>query len=476
MELRLYQKKIIFEVKKNLMQHRKICIQAPCGSGKSVIIGNIIADATKKKNNVLFLVHRKELIQQIYDTLMKFDVDVNYIKLMMVQTACRRLKSLPAPSIIITDENHHCLAKSYIKIYDYFPKAFLLGFTATPIRLSGEGLGNIYNYLVEGPKISWLIENNYLSPYKLYSVKLANTDNLQVRAGDYRKNQINELMEQNTIYGKTVEQYKKLASGKKTIVYCSSIESSIETAKEFVSAEISAIHLDGKTAKNEREDSIEKFRQNKIKVLCNVDLFGEGFDVPDCECVILLRPTKSLSLFIQQSMRSMRYKEGKEAIIIDHVGNCFEHGLPDDERIWLLKGKKKNKENEIKIRECKECFAVIKPGLKECPYCGYNFPVNNFKTKATIADIELEEIKRKDILRMKPFSYIKKLNTLKEILDFVELKNYSPGVIFYQVDERKDEITITEEDLKRWQKYAGYKRGWWTHKKDWINKSESEVI
>lgn len=470
MELRDYQKKIIFEIRKNLLLHKKICVQAPCGSGKSVIIGQIIKDATNKGNRVLFLVHRKELIEQIYNTLKIFQVDFKLIDLLMVQTAVRRLQKLKTPAIIMTDENHHCLAKSYTKIYKYFSTAFLIGFTATPIRLNGYGLGEIYKYLVRGPEISWLIKNNYLANYKLYSIKLADTSNLHTRQGDFKKDEVSTLMEKNTIYGKTIENYLKLANGKKTIVYCSSVEASIETANEFNINNIPAKHLDGSTPKIERKNAIQKFRDGEIKVLCNVDLFGEGFDVPDCECVVLLRPTKSLSLYIQQSMRSMRYQENKLAIIIDHVGNCFEHGLPDDIREWALQGKQQ-KEQEIKIRECPACFSVVQPGTKVCPYCGLEFPKLVERQEKTVKDIELEEIKRQDILKMKPFSYINKISSLKEIIDFVELKKYRLSTVLYQLEQRND-IKVTENDLRRFEKLAKFKSGWWKYKKHYINQSE----
>jgi superfamily II DNA or RNA helicase len=468
MELRNYQISIINEIKRNLLEYKKICIQAPCGSGKSVILAKIINDTTVKNNRVLFLVHRKELIEQIKNTLDQFNVNFDLVDLYMVQTACRRLEKMKRPAVIITDENHHCLAASYVKVYEYFNDAFLLGFTATPIRLNGEGLEEIYNYMVKGPEIKWLIENNYLAPYKMYSVKLANTSDLHIRAGEYKKDEMTNLMEQKKIYGETITNYLKLAAGKKTIVYCASVKSSINTANQFNENNIPAKHLDGNTPKNERAEAIQDFRDGKITVLTNVDLFGEGFDVPDCECVILLRPTMSLSLYIQQSMRSMRYKEAKTAIIIDHVGNCFKHGLPDDDREWTLKGKLKKEKNQVGIRECPACFRVVDSGIKICPYCGHVFNQNKEKTKAVTIDIDLEEINKKDILRGKRFSYIHELKTLREIIDFVEIKNYKVGLIYHQIKERND-IKITEDDLKRFQKLAGYKRGWWTHQKHLIN-------
>ena len=137
-----------------------------------------------------------------------------------------------------------------------------------------------------------------------------------------------------------VKHYKKLSDGKQAICYCSNIKQSIKMAAEFNQAGIVAKHIDGETPKAEREAAIEYFRQGKIMVLCNVDLISEGFDVPDCNTAILLRPTQSYGLFIQQSMRCMRYKEGKIAVIIDHVGNVGRFGTPDMEREWTLDPKK----------------------------------------------------------------------------------------------------------------------------------------
>ena len=153
-------------------------------------------------------------------------------------------------------------------------------------------------------------------------------------------------MGKSTIYGDVIGHYKKLADGKQAICYCSTLSLSKRTAQAFNDAGILSVHIDGETPKTERKEAVEAFRQGKIKILCNVDLISEGFDVPDCDCAILLRPTKSLNLFIQQSMRCMRYKPGKEAVIIDHVGNVFRHGFPDDDRVWSLESKKKRQKRK----------------------------------------------------------------------------------------------------------------------------------
>ena len=467
-KLREYQTNLINNIRKKY-QKKAICVVAPCGSGKSIIEGMIAKMATDKKNRVLFLVHRKELCQQIKDTFNFCGVDWTYCKIAMVQTVTRHLDNEIEPQIIITDENHHCLANSYIKIYKHFDKALKLGFTATPIRLGGKGLGPVYNDMVEGPKVDWLIKNNFLAPFVLFGVKLIDRSKLHIRNGDFKINEINELTEEEKIYGKTIKNYEIHAKGKKTIVYCSSIKASKNTTETFISAGYKACHLDAKTPKQERAKIVKEFRENKIDILCNVDLFGEGFDIPDCECVILLRPTKSLALYIQQSMRSMRYKPGKKAIIIDHVGNYMEHNLPNYDHEWSLNDKvKKKKKSEELIQECPECFAVLEPNTKICPECGFEFKTDEKpaiqKAPKKVEDIILEEITSTDVLRSKPHSYYTQCKSLDELLNFFEAKGYKSGWIYHKLEELKNNIKITQESLKRMEKLLNYKRGWHKHK------------
>lgn len=363
--------------------------------GKSVIQGTIASNATLKGNRVLFLVHRRELCQQITNTFELCGVDFSLCDVSMVQTVARNLAKIKMPAIIITDEGHHGMSNSYLKIYDYFPNAIRLFFTATPTRLDGAGLGNICATLVEGVSTKWLIDNHYLSPYKYYGVTLADTSKLHTRNGDFDKAEVEALMSRSFIFGSAVENWRKYAENKQTIVYCSSIRTSKETVKAFKEAGIKAEHLDATTPKQDRARIDEAFRNGKITVLSNVDLFGEGYDVPDCECVVLLRPTKSLSLHIQQSMRSMRYKPNKTAIILDHVGNYARHGLPDDKREWSLAGRKKQDKAKILVKECKNCFAVVPITTKCCPYCGAEFVSENKNADDKNVDgVILEEISK----------------------------------------------------------------------------------
>ena len=333
MKLREYQAELIGKIRFAILHGSKSIVSVlGCGGGKSVIQAEIAHSATDKGNRVLFLVHRKELCEQITNTFTAQGVDMDRCSVSMVQTVSRHIDKLPEPQIIITDEAHHSTANSYKKIYEAFPDALRLGFTATPCRLNHGGLGEVYDKLITSVTTQWLIENNYLSPYKYYSVKLADTSGLHIKAGDYKADEVAELMQNSEIYGETVKQWEKLAKNKKTIAYCASVEAAEETAEQFRQAGYTAASLSGSTPKELRAQIMQDFRDSKIMILTNCELFGEGLDVPDCECTVLLRPTQSLTLYIQQSMRSMRYMPGKTAILIDHVGNCYLHGLPDDNR------------------------------------------------------------------------------------------------------------------------------------------------
>lgn len=389
--------------------------------------------AAEKKNRVLFLVHRKELKDQTIDTLKWWGVDMNYIEVGMVQTIARRLEKTIPPKLIITDENHHSLAKSYKKVYDYFPNARLVGFTATPVRLNGGGLGEVNDVLVEGPKVQELIEWGNLAPFKYYAPEIVDTSKLKIRRGEYVAKDIEDLFQSRAIWGDVISHYKKLSEGKQAICYCSSIKQSKEMAEQFNKARIKARHIDGETPKPEREAVIEYFRQGKILVLCNVDLISEGFDVPDCNTAILLRPTQSLGLFIQQSMRPMRYKEGKTAIIIDHVGNVGRFGTPDMEREWKLDPKKGSNstkvEEENPVKQCPECFYTVERSTEICPECGHKFGQEEKEVEQV--ESELVEIGSFDGFTT-DYREPKDCKNMGELYSLAKNKGYKPGWAYYQ--------------------------------------------
>ena len=437
--LRDYQNELIVKTKEAYKQgFNRPCIVLPCGGGKSLITAVMAKSATDKGSRVLFIVHRQELCEQIEETFKRVGVDMNLCTVGMVQTISRRLKTTPEPKLIIVDENHHSVANTYKKILDYFNKVKCVGVTATPTRLNGGGLGEVNDKLIIGVSAKWLIENGYLAPYKYYAPPTIKADNFRIKMGEFVIDE-NE-MDKSTIYGDVIGHYKKLADGKQAICYCSTLSLSKRTAQAFNDAGILSVHIDGETPKTERKEAVEAFRQGKIKILCNVDLISEGFDVPDCDCAILLRPTKSLNLFIQQSMRCMRYKPGKEAVIIDHVGNVFRHGFPDDDRVWSLESKKKGKkeENSVFVKQCPQCFFTYSKEII-CPNCGYKIE----KTQSEIRydkEVKLKEIKSLDAEVVKEYTDIDQCKNMSQAVEWCKQHGKKPGYAYYAFGKGKYNI------------------------------------
>ena len=220
-----------------------------------------------------------------------------------------------------------------------------------------------------------------------------------------------EVLEEKKIYGCTVETYKKVASGKKALVYCVSVKAAKETAQQFTDNGYPADVIYGKMKKHERETIMEKFRRGEITVLTSCDILSEGIDVPDCEVAILLRKTKSLTVYIQQAMRAMRYMQDKTAIIIDHVGNILEHDLPFADRTWTLEEKDKKNEKEyddtkyFKPKVCKDCNTINPQNLTECFHCGTEFPGR--KEYETENEIELQEINAENMRKLQLIKHMK---------------------------------------------------------------------
>lgn len=387
---------------------------------------------THNKNNVLFLVHRKELIDQIRNTLTMNDVDMNFVNLGMVQTVVRRLEKTSEPALIIIDESHHVLANSYKKIINHFSNAKVVGFTATPVRINGGGLGDINDMLIEKVNVKWLIENQFLAPYKYFAPEIVQTETLDIkRTGEFDMTGLDDQFNKRMIWGDVIKHYQKLANGEQAILYASSLYQSEKMAMSFASVDITSAHIDGETPKSIRDDVIKRFREGKIKVLCNLDLIGEGFDVPDCSTVIMLRPTQSLSLYIQQSMRGMRYRPEKTSIIIDHVGNVSRFGLPDMERTWTLEPKKgsNSKKAEAPVKICPDCFMTVLSSNKQCEHCGHEFKVEVKPIQVDEA-AELQEI-TEAVFKVN-YSSPNECKNMKELYEYAKEHNYKKGWAFHQ--------------------------------------------
>lgn len=448
---REYQKEYIRQISKAFDDgFTKICVVAPCGSGKTALFAGM-ADASQKNDKcVWFLVHRKELLDQTINTFNRFGIERKTIYVGMVATMANAIEKqpnrYPAPDFIITDECQHAPSRTYQRIYDHYPNAYYVGLTATPNRLDGKPLGDLYQTMIECIKVKELINQGYLSPFKYYAPCVADLSALKRKGKDFDQKQAEELLSTRAVFGDVIKNYKKYANDMQTICYCSSVKHSENVAKAFKQAGITAVHFDGNTSKSERDRIVDDFRAGKIKILCNVDLISEGFDCPDCECCILLRPTMSLTLFIQQAMRCMRPKADKTAIILDHVNNYKRHGLPDDDRDWSLNGtpkplKEYNSDGTLQIRQCPKCFGTYRStSTKKCPYCGAIEELTRQEIK-NIKQIELEEIKeskrKKADEAVIDYRSADECKTVQELFALARKKGYKPYWAYLEAKRRR---------------------------------------
>jgi DNA repair protein RadD len=408
----------------------------PTGAGKTVLFSFITQNAAARGKRVVILAHRAELIEQIAGALEQFGVAHGFVAagypyvespvlVASAQTLVKRLGKIPAPDLIVCDEAHHCVAgNTWGKILAAYPEAKVLGVTATARRPSGEALGDIFDSLVMGPSLQELTDAGFLVPARIFAPPTVDTSGLHVRAGEFVPSEVKERMKKPTVVGDAISHYRKLAPGKKAVCFCYSVEHSQAMAAAFREAGFSAIHMDGGLDRAIRRDMVRDFRQGRITVVCSVDILGEGFDLPGIEVGILLRPTASEIVYLQQIGRCLRTTEGKtEALILDHVGNVERHGLPNEDREWTLEGRAKRVRKDgaagINVRICSTCFAAHRAGPLRCATCGAPYPVES--REVLHQEGELVEVKARARREQG------RARTLDELIAFGKSKGYGPG-------------------------------------------------
>ena len=391
MRLRPYQHDLI-EASRDAFRrgNTRPLVVLPPGGGKTVCFAYMAREhvSSHPDRYVWFLVHRRELVDQARTTFTEWGLTDTHIFVGMVQTISRHPERYKKPTLIIFDEAHHATATSWLKIADHFSGVPLVGLTATPVRLNGDALGAVFNDLVLGVSASWLIDNNYLAPYDYYAPASVDIRTVRMRGADYDQDEATEVIMKSHIYGDVA---KYINPNRRTIIYTPSVRMSRDLAERIPGV----VHFDATTPTHDRDRIISDFRAGRIMTLTNVDLIGEGFNVPDCDTVIMLRPTQSVALYIQQSMRCMRYLPDKRATIYDLVGNVYRHGMPTDERAWSLEGRMRalnsGGEPDITCRQCAKCYRVYAGTDATCPYCNHN----NGKSRREIEadrEAELEKI------------------------------------------------------------------------------------
>ncbi len=388
MQLRPYQTDGITGVRDKMAAgSNRVVYVLPTGGGKSLVAAAVCAGVYQRKKRAVLLAHRDELLDQLSTALKEtaiphglllggmIGMPRHQVVVASIGTLANRLLHFKAPDLIFIDECHHTVSGSRIsKILEAFPHAKVMGLTATPQRLDGRGLSEMFSDMVIGPSVSELTAQNYLVPAEIYSTpNPVDVSGLKKRAGDFQTAPLEELMDKPAITGDAVKHYKRYADGKAAVVFAVSVKHAKDIADDFNRAGYKFVPIDGKMDKHSRKRAIEDLRLGRIHGLTSCEIIGEGVDIPRIEVVILLRPTESLTLAMQQIGRGLRPYTGKDrCIILDHAGVIRRHGFPDQPREWTLDGVVKGDaaEKVPAVKTCQKCYAMFPP-TPVCPRCGY---------------------------------------------------------------------------------------------------------
>ena len=370
-ELFDYQEDMKARIEKALCLHRSVMAQMPTGTGKTYLLTAVIDSFVRAnpKAKVWIVAHRRELVSQIDETVRKFHSYssatsslLSSVKAVSIQWLSKHYDEIEEkPGMIVIDEAHHALAKTYKEMWERFPKAKFLGLTATPCRLNGKGFTDLFDVLVQSWDVPEFISKGRLATYDFVSIKSDGVtqrliDSLQKRGadGDYQNKEMDMLLNKKPSIERLYRSLEEFGKDRKGIVYAINISHAQKITKLYQEHGVKAIAIDSKTPATERQQDIEAFKKGDIQVLVNVDIFSEGFDCPDVEFVQLARPTLSLAKYLQMVGRGLRVAKGKKNfVIIDNVGLYRVFGLPSQVWNWnamfegkLKVGKKKETSKE----------------------------------------------------------------------------------------------------------------------------------
>ncbi len=460
--LRPYQSQIITDTRAALRTHPSVMIQLPTGGGKTCIAASMLGAARARGYRAWFLAHRDFLLEQTSRTFDQVGIAHAFIaagrhadqfepiQIVSVQTLGRRLKRYTPPDLIVWDEAHHVAAKTYKTIREWAANARHIGLSATPTRLDGKGLTAYFDHMVLGPTVNSLINGGFLSRYKAFAPYTPNLGGVKTQAGDYAAGQLADVMDTSEIIGDLVLHYKERANGKRAIYFAVSIRHSEHIASSFSAAGIPALHLDGTSPTADRIAAAKAFAAGDIKVISNVEIFGEGFDLSaqanteaTVEVVGLARPTQSLALHLQQVGRALRPKS-EPAVILDHAGNLLRHGLPDQDRTWTLTGIERGKragESAPSPRQCMTCFAVCRSTARVCTECGTPFAVQAREVTEVAGELQemqaiAADVARKDEARRQRQD-IGQAKTRSDLEAIARARGYKPGWVDYILRARE---------------------------------------
>jgi len=349
---------------------------------------------------------------------------------------------------ILVHNCHHATASTWRKILEAWPTALVLGVTATPIRGDGTGLGQsaggLFDDLIVGPQVPELIAKGFLVKPIVYApAERLDLTGVRIVRGDYDNKELAARVDKPKITGDAVDHYRRLCPGAPAVVFCVSIAHAEHVANEFRAAGYRAYAVDGSMDDDERKRVLSGLGNGSVQVVCSCDLISEGTDIPAIACAILLRPTQSMGLYIQQVGRALRTLDGKSsAFILDHVGNVLTHGMPDELREWSLDGdtkrrkKKKDAEPTMRVKQCEQCFAVHAPSPK-CPHCGFVYVADSRKLDQEAGELKQITPEQAAMLRRQKKKEVAKARTLTELEAIAEARGYKRSWAKYVLASRE---------------------------------------
>ncbi len=389
MNLRPYQLQAVNDIRASISAgHHAPLYVLPTGGGKTCVGAEICRSAASKTNRVLFIVHRREIMEQTRAKLATFGISAGLIapgrpptadlvQVAMIQTLVRRLAAVRRPDLIIVDEFHHVLPdNSHGRALAYWREVPRVGLTATPCRLDQRGLRDSADDLIMGPTVATLVRDGFLSYPVLYAPPGASSEQYHVRRGDFDMDEQQRAMSARSIVGDVIAHYRRHFNGAPAICFCVNVEHSKLMARQFSDAGYLALPVYGDMADVDRERALRGLATGEVQVVTSCDLISEGFDTPAVTGVILLRRTLSLGLYLQQVGRSLRPFPGKtRAVILDHAGNYTLHGHVMAERRWSLDSQRRDprKEKVPETTACPRCYGIFPGHPSKCPACGFEF-------------------------------------------------------------------------------------------------------
>jgi DNA repair protein RadD len=442
-----YQTTAVNDTRAAFANHKRIILTMPTGSGKTYTAATMVKAAINKGRRVKWVAHRTELLDQAEEAF----ANISIINPRQYITSIQKWNFSPwatPPDFIVIDEAHLSMAESYKKLAAMYPRAYILGLTATPYRLDGQGLGEIYTEIIRGPETQHLIDIGRLAR-PLYRVP-ANIDFSQFnKAGnDFDPRQMAAFWNKAKVFAGVVKNFTQICPTAKAIAFSANVEQSQKLAEEFTKAGYIAAHVDADTTEKERRRLLGLFRLGHIQILCNVALFTEGYDLPNIDAVILNRATLSRALYMQMVGRAGRIAQGKTHFyVLDFGGNVFRHGLWESPVDFTLDGTPPSpKQGIAPMKVCKACFTIMAIQSKVCPTCGKDqTPAAREQEETELIPLEqlpqvseIAELTNAATQRMRPEAAAHRLAAItaspleyrRALSELATLRGYSPGWVY----------------------------------------------